>query len=129
MAALELPFGLKVLNPLPVDDKYLSGGTPYTSVGAVNGAIVEAIRHQGLTVNINGIEYWYKDIIQAVRGNIPIVIVGNKSDLEDKIVISEKEIKDLADKFGFHYILTSAKTGDNVNDAFLYIAYRFLEMA
>jgi len=59
--ALELPFGLKVLNPLPVDDKYLSGGTPYTSVSAVNTAIPEPIRHQGLTVNINGVEYWYKD--------------------------------------------------------------------
>ena len=59
--ALELPFGLKVLNPLPVDDKYLSGGTPYTSVSAVNTAIPAPIRHQGLTVNVNGIEYWYKD--------------------------------------------------------------------
>ncbi len=79
--------------------------------------------------NLNNIEYWYNDIKQAVSANNTIVIVGNKSDLEDKIVISEKEIKEIADKFGFHYILTSAKTGENVNDAFLYIAYRFLEMA
>ena len=34
----------------------------------------------------------------------------------------------MAEKFGFHYILTSAKTGENVNDSFLYMAYRFLEM-
>ena len=59
--ALELPFGIKVLNPLPVDDKYLSGGTPYTSVSAVNAAIPSSIRHIGLTVNINGTEYWYKN--------------------------------------------------------------------
>ena len=79
--------------------------------------------------NLNSIEYWYNDIKQAVSTNIPIVIVGNKSDLEDRLVITENEIKEVADKFGFHYILTSAKSGDNVNDAFLYIAYRFLEMA
>jgi small GTP-binding protein len=79
--------------------------------------------------HLNSIEHWYKDIKQAVSSNIPIVLVGNKSDLEDKIVITENEIKEVADKFGFHYILTSAKSGDNVNDAFLYIAYRFLEIA
>ncbi|MFX1445216.1 MAG: GTP-binding protein [Promethearchaeota archaeon] len=78
--------------------------------------------------NLNSIEYWYEDIKQAVSTNIPIVIVGNKSDLENEIAIAEREIKNVADKFGFHYILTSAKTGENVNDAFLYIAYRFLEM-
>jgi small GTP-binding protein len=78
--------------------------------------------------NLKSMEYWYDDIKQAVSRSIPIVIVGNKSDLEDEIVISEEEIKGVTDKFGFHYILTSAKTGENVNDAFLYIAYRFLEM-
>lgn len=78
--------------------------------------------------NLNSIEYWYKDIKNSVSASIPIVIVGNKSDLENKIVITEKEIKEMAEKFGFHYILTSAKTGENVNDSFLYMAYRFLEM-
>jgi Ras-related protein Rab-8A len=79
--------------------------------------------------NLNSVEYWYNDIKQSINANIPIVIVGNKSDLEEDIVIRENEIKEISDKYGFHYIITSAKTGENVNDAFLYIAYRFLEMA
>ena len=79
--------------------------------------------------NLQSIEYWYNDIKKSISANIPIVIVGNKSDLDDKIIISENEIKEISEKYGFHYILTSARTGDNVNDAFLYIAYRFLEMA
>ena len=79
--------------------------------------------------NLQSIEYWYNDIKKSISANIPIVIVGNKSDLDDKIIISESEIKEISEKYGFHYILTSARTGDNVNDAFLYIAYRFLEMA
>jgi hypothetical protein len=33
----------------------------------------------------------------------------------------------VAKKFGFHYIMTSALTGENVNDAFLYTAYRVVE--
>ena len=76
---------------------------------------------------LNSIEKWYQDIKKSVLRNIPIVIVGNKSDLVDKIVISEEELKEIAKKFGFHYIVTSALTGENVNDAFLYIAYRVVE--
>ncbi|MFX1419999.1 MAG: GTP-binding protein [Promethearchaeota archaeon] len=77
--------------------------------------------------NLDSIEKWNKDIKKAVPRNIPIVIVGNKSDLKKDIVINEEEIKKHAKEFGFHYILTSALTGENVNDAFLYIAYRVVE--
>ena len=41
--------------------------------------------------------------------------------------IDDTELKNLANKFGFHYIFTSAKTGENVNDSFLYMAYKLLE--
>jgi len=77
--------------------------------------------------NLDSVEKWYKDINKSLQRNIPIVIVGNKSDLVDEIVISEEEIRDIAKKFDFHYILTSAKTGEHVSDAFLYIAYRVIE--
>ena len=76
--------------------------------------------------NQKSIEKWYNEIKDSVSNNVPIVIVGNKSDLSD-VVVSEEVIKEIADKYGFHYILTSAKTGENVNDAFIYIAYKFLE--
>ncbi|UCC20073.1 MAG: GTP-binding protein [Promethearchaeota archaeon] len=77
--------------------------------------------------NLDSIEKWNNDIKKAVHRNIPIVVVGNKSDLIDEIVISEDEIKKVAKDLDFHYILTSALTGENVNDAFLYIAYRVVE--
>ncbi len=57
--SLELPFGIKVLNPTSVDAKYLNGDIPYTGVSEVNSLISSGIRHTGLTVNIGGVEYWY----------------------------------------------------------------------
>jgi len=77
--------------------------------------------------NLKSVEKWYNDIKKSIPKNIPIVIVGNKSDLTDQLVISEDDIREVANEFGFHYILTSAKTGESVNDAFLYIAYRVIE--
>lgn len=59
MASLELPFGVKVLNPKPVDAKYDNEGVPFTTTVAANAAIPVAIRYRGLTVNVNGAEYWY----------------------------------------------------------------------
>ncbi|MFX1572396.1 MAG: GTP-binding protein [Promethearchaeota archaeon] len=76
---------------------------------------------------LKSIEKWFNEIKKSILYNIPIVIVGNKSDLIEEIVITEEEIKKIAKKLGFHYIFTSALTGENVNDAFLYIAYRVVE--
>jgi small GTP-binding protein len=76
--------------------------------------------------SIDSFQKWYNEITKFIGKKINIIIIGNKSDLEDKIIISEAQIKKLANEHNFHYILTSAKTGENVNDSFFYIAYRFL---
>jgi len=77
--------------------------------------------------HLDSIKTWLEDIKDSVPNNIPIVIVGNKSDLNEKIVITEEQIKVIAKHLNLHFIVTSAKTGENVNEAFLYIAYRFIE--
>ncbi|MFO7795859.1 MAG: GTP-binding protein [Promethearchaeati archaeon] len=73
------------------------------------------------------IKNWIRDIKESISQPIPIIIVANKSDLVNEIVLSEEKIREEADQSGYNYIITSAKTGENVNDAFLYIAYKFLE--
>jgi len=76
---------------------------------------------------LKGIHKWHNDIKKAINRDISMIIVGNKSDLVDQIKVEEEDIKELADELGFNYILTSAKTGENVKDAFLFLGYEFLE--
>lgn len=78
MANLELPFGIKVLNPTPADAKYLNNGVPYANVTEANTEITAGLRHTGLTVNIDGVEYWYAsgttdgDLVIKGTGGLPV---------------------------------------------------------
>lgn len=67
------------------------------------------------------IENWYNEIIKA-SPKISLILVGNKIDLKDNREVSNKEGSQLADKLGLSYIETSAKTGENINDAFKMLA-------
>ena len=62
--AINITDSIRVGQQKPVDDKYFNGLAPYTSITQVNNLIPKAVRHIGLTVNINGEEYWYKDGIE-----------------------------------------------------------------
>jgi len=77
--------------------------------------------------SLKSVSMWYDEIMKHTSKDINIIIVGNKSDLVNEIVVSEDDIKSIADKYDSTYIITSAKTGENVNEAFLYSAYNFLE--
>ena len=61
---------------------------------------------------------WVGDFKEA-RGEQPILLVGNKTDLIDNIKVNENEASDFANKHGMEFIKTSAKTGENVEVAFL----------
>ncbi|MCJ1463476.1 Ras GTPase [Pseudocyphellaria aurata] len=51
----------------------------------------------------------------------PIIIVGNKCDLDGERVVSRQEGEDLARQFGCAFIETSAKSRTNVDNAFFNI--------
>jgi len=62
----------------PIDSRYLtSTNQPYASISAVNLAIAESQRYVGLTVNINNVEYWYKEGV--ADGNLVIKDSGTAS--------------------------------------------------
>jgi len=50
--------------------------------------------------------------------DFPILLIGNKKDLDDERQVPETEGRELAEKFKVSFIETSAKTNENVNQAF-----------
>ncbi len=67
------------------------------------------------------IPMWIEEIRKEV-GEIPTLLVGNKSDLQDQRVVSQKEAEKLAKKLGFLYVESSAKNGVGVGDIFKILA-------
>ena len=60
---------------------------------------------------------WIKSIRDSKGENFPMILLGNKLDKEDIRIISEKEGKELADKYGIKFFETSNKTGVNVQES------------
>jgi small GTP-binding protein len=68
------------------------------------------------------------DSFKEARGEQPMVLIGNKSDLENQRKITEMEASNYAKENNMELILTSAKTGQNVEDAFIILTKRILEI-
>ena len=99
--------------------------------GVQAGFIVFDLINKDSFINIRK---WFNELKQLTGSrDVPIVIVGNKSDLkEDRKIdyqIAIKLVNDLASELfegGISYIETSALTGENIEDAFSLIAYHYI---
>lgn len=60
---------------------------------------------------------WIEDL-QAEAGNVPVVIVVNKSDILDKEEFDYLLMDDLANEYGCQYTMASARTNFHVDRAF-----------
>ncbi|MHC1708923.1 MAG: Rab family GTPase [Methanomassiliicoccales archaeon] len=70
------------------------------------------------------LKLWEADL-QKVTGKIPIIILGNKCDLEMKI--DPTDLEAFATTLGHPFMLTSALTGQNVQEAFRALGEKLME--
>lgn len=104
--------------------------------------------------SFENVTYWHNELKEFIEyKDLPIIIVGNKTDLTEQKVISHKEGLQLAKELSkltgmsettsmsdysdlstieggsqsrISYIETSAKTGDRIQDAFNLVSYHFI---
>lgn len=62
---------------------------------------------------------WIKDVEMFGGHQVAKLLVGNKSDLKDKRVVSYEAAQEFANTMGMPYLETSAKTATNVEQAFM----------
>lgn len=67
----------------------------------------------------DNVREWIREIERYSRDNICKILVGNKSDMEDKRQVSREDGEELAAHYQMPFIETSAKNSLNVDDAFI----------
>tara|TARA_Y100000389_G_scaffold83198_1_gene79750 strand:+ start:2693 stop:3400 length:708 start_codon:yes stop_codon:yes gene_type:complete len=73
------------------------------------------------------IKNWYDEIRENSHNkDIQFILVGNKSDLENRIVVNDKEIEELAYRLNIDYVRTSVIKNHNINFIFEKISLKIL---
>lgn len=60
--------------------------------------------------------------IKEICSQIPIILVGNKCDLEEERIVTEEEGKEIAENNKMNFLEASGKNGTNVKEAFYQLA-------
>ena len=98
-------------------DMWISFGEGFLLVFAINDK-----------ESFNLIKSKHDRILKGKHGvKCPILLVGNKQDLENERQVNYSEAKELADKWEIEYIETSAKTNFNCKEAFEMLAQKIVQ--
>lgn len=80
-------------------------------------AVADLTRRETLPVLTGWVES-----VESVAGKVPVLLVANKADLAGEAQFGETELAAMAKALDSSYLLASAKSGRNVDDAFLRMA-------
>lgn len=72
--------------------------------------------------SFNNVKSWLQEIDRFASENVCKLLVGNKNDMTSKKVVETETAKEFADSLGIKFLETSAKTAENVEEAFLTMA-------
>ncbi len=93
--------------------------------GCQGALLVYDVTRYNTLDNIN--TKWLRDFKKHVKKKGAFILIGNKSDLKDQRVIPTERGKELATKIkASHFIETSAKLGENIEEAFSLLVHQIL---
>lgn len=98
----------------------------HSSFRGTNGVFLVADVTRRAT--LNSISTYWIPKVQYLVGNVPFVILANKSDLLEYGEIKVPELREFAAKYNAPYFFTSAKNGENVRRAFYALGIYVLEL-
>ncbi len=75
---------------------------------------------------LKSLDCWVNDISDTI-GDVPVLVLANKKDLRELVNTSEKEIMEFCSQHSWEWLATSAKTGENVQDAFYQLATNIIQ--
>lgn len=77
--------------------------------------------------SFTNVDDWMNNIKENADSNAEIILIGNKTDLNEHRVVSTEEGIDLGKKYDVQVFETSAKLGENTEKAFYSIIIKILE--
>ncbi|KAL9332714.1 hypothetical protein ACSQ67_002324 [Phaseolus vulgaris] len=113
---LNLPFdGILVVHEVEPNTLYRAVTSAYYR-GAVGAMLVYDITKRQ---SFNHIPRWLEELRNHADKNIVIILIGNKSDLENQRQVPTEDAKEFAEKEGLFFLETSAMEATNVETAFM----------
>jgi len=84
--------------------------------GAAGALLVYDVTRRETFEHVAG---WLEDCVKYSSQSIVIMLIGNKSDLDSQRQVTRQEGEEFARKHGLFFLETSAKTAENVDEAFI----------